>query len=62
MHVEEHRQEDRVGSQRNRGKEKDGGEVSKGQELGVLIGWEAGETRGSNYLTMHIYNCNRKRA
>ena len=55
MHVGEHRQEDRVGSRRNKGKEKDGGEESKGQELGVLIGWEAGETRG-NYLTMHSYN------
>ena len=50
MHVGEHRQEDRVGSQTNRGKEE-----SKGQEVGVLIGWEAGETRG-NYLTMHTYN------
>lgn len=55
MNVGEYQQEDRVGSQTNRGKEKDGGEESKGQEVGVLIGWEAGETRG-NYLTMHIYN------
>ena len=55
MHVGEHRQEDRVGSQTNRGKEKNGEEESKVQEVGLLIGWEAGETRG-NYPTMHIYN------
>ena len=54
MHVGEHRQEDRVGSQRNRGNEKNGEEESKGQEVRVLIGWEAGETR-ENYLTMHSY-------